>query len=204
MKFYLSLLVASLLFSQASFASSENRARSTLKKVSKAISRPFEYINQKIDKDPEIVRLAQQITAGKKTDWGKSYAIYRWVSSNISYGDSGRGLLGGSVKSIIKNGQAQCNGYSMVMRALHRALDIKIRSVTATISAPWYSDRPIAHVWNQVYLKGRWVDVDATWGSQYPNQYFDFGGHEDEGPNLPSAESLGDFFNNTRDAITGG
>ena len=198
MKYF--LFLAALLFTQLSFAGSTDRALGQAKKI---VARPFNFINEKINKDPDLVRLARRITAGKRTNWDKSYAIYVWVATNISYGDSGRGLLGGSVKSIIRNGQAQCNGYAMVMNALHRAIDIKIRSASATMSTPWYSDRPTTHVWNQVYLNGRWVDVDATWGNRYLGQYFDFGGHEDEGPQGPTLESLGDFFKQTGDVIGG-
>jgi transglutaminase-like putative cysteine protease len=122
----------------------------------------------------QITQLAQEIVDGATDEEDKAYAIYSWVASEIYYELN----ASGSVPTVLRTQVADCTGYTNLMKALLDAVGLENRRKRASIDAPWMSDRPVAHVWNEVKINRRWIHVDATWGHTYPDQYFDFGGHD--------------------------
>jgi transglutaminase-like putative cysteine protease len=123
----------------------------------------------------EIRELAQYIVDGARDEEDKAYAIYSWVASEISYDSSARD----SAESVLRTRSAKCGGYTNLMKALLDAVGLENRTKSARIYAPWFAAGLVGHAWNEVRVNGRWIHVDATWGRNFPGEYFDFGGHQE-------------------------
>lgn len=57
------------------------------------------------------------------------------------------------------------------MTALLRAAGIPARQVYGKVLT---ESGPTGHEWNQVWIDGRWIHVDATWDLFWGHRYFDF------------------------------
>jgi len=130
-----------------------------------AFEAPSGYINCD---DPEIVDLAQSITEGAPGEREKALAIYDWVAKNISYDyalyKTGNHTIVNTSKDVLKAKTGLCRDYAFLTAALARAAGIKIRVVygQAKSNNDW-----INHAWNEMYLDGKWVAVDACWDAGY-------------------------------------
>ena len=128
--------------------------------------------------NPEIVRFASQITAGLAGSYSKAMAIHDWVCDNIyynydeyymrtPYGDF-------SALGVLKSRTGVCEGYANITAALMRAAGIPAKliggyalglSTNEIWPADIRSNMAINHVWNEVYVDGRWIILDTTWDS---------------------------------------
>ena len=131
--------------------------------------------------DNEIIELANQITAGISDDYEKVRAVHDWVAENIYYDiDSFESGDYGEVdaKSVLRTKKSVCEGYANIMAALLRSLDIPTRkqagyALGEALNKEWdaitISTTDTNHTWNEVFVNGRWIIIDATWDS--PNEY---------------------------------
>lgn len=125
---------------------------------------PFLLPSRVVESDsPEIVRLAKEITKGKRTDIEKSKAIYDWVIRHVTYDDaeyerfkSGKNFSYGTALQTLKTGKGICMEYARLDAALHRAVGIEAKIV--------YGEE---HAWNEIKLAGKWQPQDPTYGSGY-------------------------------------
>ncbi|HWQ78346.1 MAG TPA: transglutaminase domain-containing protein [Anaerovoracaceae bacterium] len=125
-----------------------------------------------------ISALAEEITGGLNRDYEKTRAIHDWVSKEIYYD---RDYLNGKTKetninsiAVLNNRYAVCSGYSNLTADLLVAVGIPNRQVMGyalgvTDEDSWEevdlrNEEP-NHVWNEVYIDGRWVIIDTTWDS---------------------------------------
>ena len=139
---------------------------------------------------PQIVALANQIVtkAGADTDAKKAKAIYDWIANNITYDDATyqkaktvddwlnshpgyamadyqKVLNAAAIPpidslSVLKSGKSICYGYSMLYAALARAAGLEARMVNGPVTFATMN-----HEWNQVFIGGNWVMLDATGGA---------------------------------------
>ena len=116
----------------------------------------------------KIKALAKAITKGCKSNdyYGKAKKIYRWVQVNIDYtldaDTSATAIL--SKKGSNGHYKAYCVGFSNVMAALCRAVDVPVRyrAILFFQSNEYPFEGHSGHVYSQVYVKGRWVNADAA------------------------------------------
>ena len=145
-----------------------------------------------------ITKLAAEITDNISGDYEKALAIHDWVCNNIWYNlDSAEGGKRQPADAVttLNNRRAVCSGFSNLMAALLRAVGIPAKTVNGcavTIAtAGWtkqqLSGEEVNHAWNEAYIDGRWVIIDATWncsndyaggkkiksGGIYSYRYFD-------------------------------
>ncbi|WP_409271080.1 transglutaminase domain-containing protein [Neobacillus sp. SCS-31] len=111
----------------------------------------------------EIIRIAEEVTYGKKTAKEKSIAIYKWVTENLEYDAAtyfdaiaGRPFEFKSALEALNSGKAMCMGFSHLNAAIHRAAGIEAKVVFG-------SD----HAWNEIMIDGKWVPQDTTRGAGY-------------------------------------
>lgn len=126
--------------------------------------------------------LAEEITAGIEDDYEKVQAIHDWIAGEIYYD---KDYLNGKTKrtninsiAVLNNKYAVCSGYSNLLHDLLVASGIPDRQVIGfalgvTSDGGW-DDMDLKeiepnHVWNEAYVDGRWVIIDATWDSS--NKY---------------------------------
>ena len=133
--------------------------------------------------DPEIAILASSIVKDIDDDYEKARAVFYWVSGNIWYDwdcvtDKTK-RDDDSAYATLQNRRGVCSGYSNLTVALLRAIGIP--AVVAAGHAIRQGGTPEAffetptifreanHVWTETYVGGRWIIMDATWGSN--NRY---------------------------------
>ncbi len=103
--------------------------------------------------DPAIVAEAQKITAGITDDYEKVRAIYQWAWNNITYTwDIPEGLEG-----IEQFKYGVCDTFASTTMYLAQAAGFPAKVVGGVLSED-------GHDWNEIYVDGRWVFIDATNG----------------------------------------
>ncbi|QDH21647.1 transglutaminase-like domain-containing protein [Saccharibacillus brassicae] len=110
--------------------------------------------------------LAAKLTAGKKTDKEKAQAIYDYVVSNIKYDTQLAAAVGNvyipSADSTLVSKKGICYDYASLMGVMLRSSGIPTKLMMG--STTYVKEY---HAWNEIYLDGKWVIVDATVDSAY-------------------------------------
>lgn len=103
----------------------------------------------------EIVELTESLIAGKTTDREKMYAIFEWVTWNITY-DS---RVGKSLFESFTQRRGICATYSHLCRLMGTIAELTVAHMGG------FSNElnPGPHEWNAVLLDGEWLFFDATW-----------------------------------------
>lgn len=149
--------------------------------------------------DTTLISIAQEITASAATDYEKAKAIYDWVTANIFYDygmAAGTHTRYTSAMDTYFSKHSVCEGYANLTAAFCHAVGLPCRVITGyaagadsegTVNAVWevyeaYLEdgdlesfqnaiaRYTNHAWNEVYVDGRWIILDTTWGSN--NDYY--------------------------------
>ncbi|GGO00437.1 transglutaminase-like domain-containing protein [Saccharibacillus kuerlensis] len=115
----------------------------------------------------KAVAMAKKLTAGKKTDRAKAEAIYKYVVTNVRYDQAKANALSGgaylpSADSTLVSKKGICYDYSSLMGVMLRSSGIPTKLVMGkTTYVKEY------HAWNEIYLNGKWITVDATVDAAY-------------------------------------
>ena len=141
----------------------------------KSIKEALKYTASIQSNSDSIISIAEQLTADKTTDYEKVLALHDWICSYMYYDiDS---LASDEAPpyyatDIVKSRKAVCLGFATLMASLCRSIDIPCNVVSGYAlgvgnDTAW-TDISIAtdeqnHAWNEVYIDGRWMIVDATW-----------------------------------------
>ncbi len=137
--------------------------------------RVFVFPNQYIwytnsDKTVEkSIKLCEGITSDEK----KADIIYNYVISHMKYdNEKAANVTSGylpDVDETLASGKGICFDYSALMAAMLRAQNIPTRLVIGNVKP-----ENILHAWNQVYLNGKWIWMDATFGEKDKHQEKDY------------------------------
>lgn len=180
--------------------------------------RPEEYLDSKRDwaiqsGDSEIEALCAEITVGLTDDYQKALAIHDWVCANISYDmdvyfSRWTGVnRNQDAVSVLHNRLGVCEGFTNLTAALLRAAGVPARTVSGYTGQPeqyeyWppVEQRQAGHAWNEAWVGGRWITIDATWdcanyaGHPLPEQYRDSPDYVDIDPAAMSGEVSWTYF----------
>lgn len=118
--------------------------------------------------DQQIRKLAEEITAGAKSDREKLTRLLQWFSStqNIRY-DGLTGSRYGALQ-VCQQRFGRCWDYSDLMISLCRSVNLPARQVYGWI----YESE--GHVWCDVAVDGEWIMVDPTTGTTCGSDYLCF------------------------------
>ena len=127
-----------------------------------------------------LMALAVSISQDKDTDYYKALAIAQWVSANIYYDlDVLETGIFGKTDAIgtLDEKRSICQGYAALTSGLLRSIKIPSRLVYGYAldgelqPGNWESADHTEpnHVWNEVFIDGKWIIVDTTWNSK--NRY---------------------------------
>lgn len=114
--------------------------------------------------DPEIVALAEEITAGKETTVEKAYAVYEWIYLNMNRDDNVTGCGDGDVCRLVGESTraGKCTDINSVFVALCRASGVPAREMFGVRM----NDKDITknqHCWCEFYVAGTgWVPADPA------------------------------------------
>lgn len=85
------------------------------------------------------------------SEYDKIKVFHDYIINNYSY-DENKGFKSYSAYTLITKGKAICGGYSDLIAIYLNKIGIKNYKISST-----------SHIWNFVYLNGKWYHLDATW-----------------------------------------
>jgi len=110
--------------------------------------------------DPKVVELMHDAVRDAGSPWDKARAIERWVFQNIKEVNYRTAFA--TASEVAADLAGDCTEHSVLMAAMCRAAGIPCRVVTGLLYA-----EPLGgfggHMWNEVYVNGRWVALDSAW-----------------------------------------
>ncbi|MCX7772136.1 MAG: transglutaminase-like domain-containing protein [Clostridia bacterium] len=118
------------------------------------------------NRDMEVIKKADELCRGLKTDKEKIEVIHRYVIDSVSYDYEKIKKIDRTyvpdIEKTIKDGKGICYDYASVLAAMLRSQNIPTKLIKG------YSDYVKEyHAWNEVYLydEKRWMVVDPTYDS---------------------------------------
>ncbi len=126
-------------------------------------SKPSELIQST---DAEIKSLAENLTAGKKTDFEKIASLTKWVNENIDY-DLAYSEVSLSATAVLHLRRGVCDEFSTLLLSMARALGYQASYVVGYAYGRGYtfSERDFApHGWTEIYSAAGAIISDPTWG----------------------------------------
>ena len=109
--------------------------------------------------NPELAKLAREITEGSKDYWEATLRLSTWVAENID-----GSILFGTAYETYKRREGACGSQSMLLAALCRSVGIPARVVWGGLYTPEYGGSFGSHAWNEIYMgeDAGWIPVDVT------------------------------------------
>jgi transglutaminase-like putative cysteine protease len=116
--------------------------------------------NPLINSDDPTVKALTRRAVGTRTDpWQQAVAIQDWVFKNMRRKNFSTAFA--SAKEVAKNLEGDCSEHGVLTAAMTRAAGIPTRVVVGLVYAPDLGGFG-PHLWNEVFVNGRWVAIDAT------------------------------------------
>lgn len=126
--------------------------------------KPARYVQSE---DEMIVKQAAQIVGSSKDAGESALKLAAWVH-NMTEGDLSVGNA--SASEVIRNHGGDCKAFSVLLTALCRAAGIPARTADGyEYAAEFMGHQNVfgGHQWTQVFVGGKWIDLDATLASPY-------------------------------------
>lgn len=122
---------------------------------------PSQYVWYTNDKN--AVKLSYDLCVELSSDADKAACIYDYIVAYLSYDNEKaatveKGYLP-DVDATLRERKGICFDYAALFAAMLRAQDIPVR-----LAIGYVQPENIYHAWNQVYIDGEWVWMDATFG----------------------------------------
>lgn len=120
--------------------------------------------------DPEIKKLAKKAAGDEKDPLKLAYKLRAFVTDYIDSKDLSVGFA--TASEVARSKQGDCSEHAVLLAALARACGLPSRGVSGVAYAPAFigkRDVFVWHMWTQVYINGRWVDIDAALHQDVPD-----------------------------------
>lgn len=118
--------------------------------------------------DAKVKELARQAVGTQTDPWKKALRIERWVHDHMKV-TSDEALA--TADHVARTLEGDCTEYAMLTAAMCRAEGVPSRTAIGLIYAePSNAQRAPCfafHMWTEVWIKGRWIPIDATLGKGY-------------------------------------
>jgi hypothetical protein len=113
--------------------------------------------------DDEIKRLAQSVAPHEKDGAKLAAALEKFVDGYIVKSDYSSALA--TAAEVARSRQGDCTEHAFLLAALCRARGLPARVVIGLVLVGEPTQRGFAyHMWNEVWIDGRWAPLDATQG----------------------------------------
>jgi len=109
--------------------------------------------------DPLLQKLARQAVAGKQDKLRQIDSLRRLVADKIAVKSFNVGFA--TASETVRSGEGDCSEHAVLLAALARILKIPSRAVMGLVYSP-AANSLVYHMWTEVLVSGRWVDVDAA------------------------------------------
>jgi transglutaminase-like putative cysteine protease len=138
--------------------------RNPLKRLARIpadIQREFLVASPFIDiENPRIAALAKKARGNARTPAELADRLRRFVGDYIKRKDLGVGFA--TASEVAQTRQGDCTEHGVLLAALARANGLPARVVAGLILIPGRRDAFGYHMWTQVWIDGRWWDIDAA------------------------------------------
>ena len=111
--------------------------------------------------DPPIIAEARQVAADEKDPWKLSLALAAYVLQEVR---SSYSQPFASAAEVAKLREGDCTERAVFLAALARARGIPTRTAVGLIYVEGRRPAMCYHMWNEVYVDGRWIPLDANAG----------------------------------------
>lgn len=116
-------------------------------------------VNEIENIDAEIDKIIANNTNSNMSDKDKILALHDFIINNTKYdtiransSDNTSDYDSARIQGVLYDHYAICSGYSDIMAVMLNKLNINNYKISSE-----------THVWNAVYLNGKWVHLDLTW-----------------------------------------
>jgi len=111
--------------------------------------------------DAAVVQMAQAVAAGESDSWTVACALEQHVKKTIRLKNYTTAMA--TAAEVAQSLQGDCTEHAMLLAALSRARQIPARVAIGLVYYP--AARGFAyHMWTEVWIKDRWIPLDATLG----------------------------------------
>lgn len=111
--------------------------------------------------DPKVVELAAKIAPDEKDSWKLACALEKHVDEAIRLKNFSQAFA--TAAEVARSLEGDCTEHAVLLAALCRARKIPARVAFGVVYYP--PQKGFAyHMWNEVWIKDRWVPMDATLG----------------------------------------
>lgn len=113
--------------------------------------------------DPRVRALAAAVVKKETDPWKKAQLLEKWVHGNMKL-SSAVGFP--SASQVAKDLEGDCRQHAVLLAALCRAAGIPSRTAIGLIYVREPGRSPFFgfHMWTEVWVRGRWVGLDAILG----------------------------------------
>ena len=131
------------------------------------ISINYVYTKDQIDKiNTEVKRIMNLVVKKDNSDYENIKALHDYIINNTKYDEEKTEFADSKYASSIAYGAlfehyATCNGYTDTMAIFMSLMGIKNYKIATTKAD--LKTTSTGHVWNAVYLDGKWLHMDLTW-----------------------------------------
>jgi hypothetical protein len=112
--------------------------------------------------DAKVKDLARKAVGAETDAWKKTLRIERWVHDHMRFANY-EALA--TADHVARTLEGDCTEYAMLTAAMCRAEGVPSRTAIGLIYADVKQAPVFAfHMWTEVWIKGRWIAIDATLG----------------------------------------
>jgi hypothetical protein len=108
---------------------------------------------------PALRQAAAEITQGSADDLERARRIVAWMDRNVEK----TAVDSFSALDVFERRKAECQGHAWLYAALARAAGVPTRVVNGIAYSEEFKGF-LFHSWNESWIDGRWLPVDATFG----------------------------------------
>lgn len=108
---------------------------------------------------PALREKAAEITREAADDLERARRIVAWMDAHIEK----VAVDSFSALDVLESGRAECQGHAYLYAALARAAGVPTRVVNGIVYSEEFGGF-LFHSWNESWIDGRWLPVDATFG----------------------------------------
>lgn len=111
--------------------------------------------------DPRVINLAESTALGEVDSWKVAQALEQLVHSKMRSHNFNTAMA--SAAEVVESLEGDCTEHAVLLAALLRAREIPARVAVGLVHTETLGGFGF-HMWNEAYIHGTWVPLDATLG----------------------------------------
>lgn len=111
--------------------------------------------------DPRVKAAAEEAIGSARDPWTKARRIETWVHKNVRPATFGEGFL--PADEVVRIRTGDCTEFAVLAAAMCRAVGVPARTAVGLVYVPQHQAMGF-HLWVEVWVNGRWHELDPTMG----------------------------------------